>query len=319
MTHRIRSMQSVTRRGFSLIEMLIVVAIILVLLSIILVALSRASRQGQKVNTQFLMTSINQALVTFEKDMGYLPPVLGDPAAGAPNDLRSLFSPPDPTAPTYAAAIQDWYSITSLAEYLIGYGNDQQDAHDGLGIRAPGTDGVWGATFLGAADGSLGARNQGSGPASAGKVYGPYLELSQDIIAGVDHNGGVYFPGDATPAGVQFSDLPKTIVDYWGTPIRYYRRAYPPGALNQGYRARPGESVPSLSDVILLRPTILPDMDVLVDPTLADANGDRQATLQLNAAPFALFSAGPDRSLTADQRFDMPNQFNQDNIVETGQ
>ena len=250
-------------RGFTIVELLIVIAVIILLLSILIVAVNAATRTAQSASTRTLMNSMKQALVRFKADIGYYPPVLGDvsPTDFTPDnhDLRKLFDPrgedliagtaddilplmPDGSPnPNYSLNVQAWYSVATPADYLIGYGNDQQDAYDGLGIRHPGPDAVWEATIYGAADGSLGARNAGTGPASAGKVYGQYLELKDERLlattdGSTDANGNLilFFPGE----GNYNPDHPKIIVDYWGNPIRYYRQVYPVGAIKHGYRAK---------------------------------------------------------------------------------
>ncbi len=145
------------RGGFTLIELLIVTAMIILLLSILIVAVNRASRTAQITNTRALMNSINSALVRFRDDVGYLPPVLG-----VEREL-DVFAIPDPTIPDppddagYVQAVQDWYSVTSLAEYLLGYGEGAEDGYGyvgvgevpRVGIRERGTDAVWGATMWG--------------------------------------------------------------------------------------------------------------------------------------------------------------------------
>ena len=247
---------------------------------------------------------------------------------------RHTSRPPTTPNPNYSLNVQAWYSVATPADYLIGYGNDQQDAYDGLGIRHPGPDAVWEATIYGAADGSLGARNAGTGPASAGKVYGQYLELKDERLlattdGSTDANGNLilFFPGE----GNYNPDHPKIIVDYWGNPIRYYRQVYPVGAIKHGYRAKTyvtttyGDQVPlpTLSDVVLLRPYLtkvgasvngLPDEQFDI-PGLP--SGDPTTSRALISAEFALFSAGSDRALTSNERFD-DNEFNKDNIVELG-
>jgi len=117
-------------------------------------------------------------------------------------------------------------------------------------------------------------------------------------------------------------------VDYWSRPIRYYRRPYPPGALNASYRLVPGviDLVPTLAEVFLLRPfTMKPGTEA--DSYLGDAAGDTSVSLALKTAEFALFSSGPDRALNAELRYDDRNNpanvletssSNQDNIVELG-
>ncbi|MCH7848963.1 MAG: type II secretion system protein [Planctomycetes bacterium] len=333
-----RNMAGRTRGGFTIVELLIVTAMIILLLSILVVAVNRASRTSQVTNTRALMNSISQSLERFKEDVGYFPPVLGVD--------RELLDPPDPVALTpdeYRDQIQQWYSVTTLADYLIGYGDDQQDAYDGVGIRHPGRDTVWGATIYGAADGSLGARNAGTGPASAGKVYGPYLELKDDrLLASTDgmldsfDNLNVYFPGE----GNYNDDDPKVITDYWGRPIRYYRNVYKPGAIKYRYRLQDtngdgipdqpdfnGDGVadqPALADVFVLRPWEVKS-GAATDSTILDFLDDGTASYQLKTAAFALFSPGPDRSQDATTRFDLNDGDrdeisgeNEDNIVEVG-
>jgi hypothetical protein len=170
--------------------------------------------------------------------------------------------------------------------------------------------------------GSLNARN----PPQEGKKYGPYLELSDERLL-ASTNGtylnqameilNTYFPGDANFN----ASNPKIIVDYWGSPIRYYRRPYPAGALGQSYRAvdRDGDGVidrvPTLSDVFLLRPWEIKDGSETTG--LPDADGNATSTRNLDAAEFALFSSGPDRSHNKTRTVD-PEEFNKDNIVVLG-
>jgi type II secretory pathway pseudopilin PulG len=310
------------------VEILIVVAVIILLLSILIVATSRAVQAAQSANTKSLMTAMNQALVQFKGDMGYYPPVLD---AG-----RNLLGPPNISSANYSTLAQDWYSITSLPDYLIGYGPDQQDSADGLGIRTPGRDGVWGATIAG--NGQLAARNAGGGSASAGVVLGPYLELKDDrLLASIDDSGMVRFPGEA---GFDLTDADQSavIVDYWGTPIRYYRRSYPAGSLGQSWRPvdRDGdgitEPVPTLADIVALRPYRIPEgtaidgfCDANPNVSCPTGSGDGSTTYELSTAEFALHSAGPDRRLDPTVRFDDEDYngdgvagSNADNITEAG-
>jgi type II secretory pathway pseudopilin PulG len=364
-------------RGFTIVELLIVIAIIIMLMGILIVAINAATRTAQGANTRSLMASLKQGLARFRGDFGYLPPVLGDPSptvlTAEDHDLRKLFDPrgsdlqwdagsgddilpegPDETLNgDYAANVQEWYSVTTLTDYLLGYGHHYQDGYGyvppdpgpeswldekpPLGIRTPGQDGVWGATVYGAADGALADRMQGaSDNLDIGQVYGPYVDLKDErMLASVKAVEGteplydaqgylkVVFPGE----NGYDADNPKVFVDYWGNPIRYYRRLYAPGDLRSPYRrldrTRPE---PTLSDVFLLRPFRV-DPGNAIDAPFADAGGDTTTTAALNSAEFALFSAGPDRFFNPDLRYDDPDDpgntrgtdlFNEDNIVELG-
>ena len=91
-------------------------------------------------------------------------------------------------------------------------------------------------------------------PIDQGKVYGPYLELKDKrLLASTKGNLDnrdrliVYFPGE----GNYDADDPKVIVDYWGSPLRFYRRPYPPGALQSPYRVPGTGFTPGFANRIL--------------------------------------------------------------------
>jgi len=347
----------VGRGAFTIIELLVVVAIIIILLSLVLLAMNSASKAAQKARTSALMDSMKKGLISFKEEIGYYPPMLG-PSNTPADRLREILPPPDPSAANYVQRMQDYYSSAVMGDYLIGYGSHREDGYGfvpgvaaifdwdvetpAAGIRHPGPDGIWGATIYGTASGGLidrmktvgnawpseyNAANPSATPeADIGKKYGPYLELSDERLLG-STNGtylnnameilNTYFPGDAN----YNASNPKIIVDYWGSPIRYYRRPYPVGAIGQSYRAidRNGDGVidrvPVLSDVFLLRPWTVTSGSESVG--LPDAAGNSVTTRDLDSAEFALFSAGPDRSLTKDRTVD-DSEFNKDNIVVIG-
>lgn len=270
-------------RGFTIIELLIVTAIIIVLLSILIVAVNAATRSSQKARTAALMTTIEKGLIRFKEDMGYYPPLLGpDPnSTSAPTvDVqRTLAVPPNPdlnSLPQFESKIQKWYSNTAIAEYLVGYGHHYQDGYGRVpgaaplfdwapetpaaGIRHPGTDGVWGASIVG--NGSLCYRMGGDGGCNVnsdwpgetnasdidrGRVFGPYLELTDERLLGsitsVYDDNTVKLAFPGEPA--YNPDAPHAVADYWGEAIRYYRRPYPPGAISQSYRSfdRDGDGI----------------------------------------------------------------------------
>ena len=443
-----------TRRpnAFTLVELLVVIGVIAMLVGLLIVGINAAQKRAQKMNTQFLLSSISQALSRFKSDHGYYPPVLGDPteltappqpgnqlgwlttASATPKTqigfARDLLVPPiNPTAGASsttkvsqwttdeATALQNWYSVTSLAEYLIGAGDRSADGYgicgelpdpvptDPLagqrelpraGIRSPGMDGVWGAALQpifsnpdvsgtpGAAanyaSATLGSptrkglfftRNlalpsrvlmssttvSGAGndtskcilrsrPNLEGKIFGPYLELKDPSVIG-GYQGRTTDPRDpartiqsivrVTDGDPDFDKYPKVILDYWGQPIRYYRRGYVNLTPNTPDQATDGTKF-DLGDFFALRPTqaieseFIPDAQAATD-VLADANNDRSSTARLRSAEFALLSTGPDKKLKQDRRigiditaspkFDYQNpnndvDVNADNIVETG-
>jgi hypothetical protein len=238
--------------------------------------------------------------------------------------------------------IQQWYSITSLAEYLLGYGGRDEDGYGvvgdvvaaanpgrlespALGIRSPGKDGVWGAVFNPRASGfgAVGGffrRNPGNAgtqipapyPNTAnnnmqidGRVYGPYLELKDSkLLGGLRPDGTI-----AGPEEPDFDQRPKVILDYWGTPIRYFRRPYlggDPSVITGGA---------NLGDVFALRPW---SFKANVESNgAADGNGDASTSPELKSAHYALLSAGPNRGINGAARIDEA-ETNRDNIMEVG-
>ena len=344
--------------GFTVVELLVVLAIIILLVGILLVGLNQAAGSAQAAQTRFLMNSMSAGLVQFKRDHGYLPPVLGDGAqfggVGTPNNisgwsrdviLAPAWSPTNPGSDAIAQR-QSWYSRTSPAEYLLGYGNRTGDGYGlvgdlgsanpdwpayyetpALGFRAPGGDGAWGAVFnprngFQSLPGVYAARNPSNaglpyvpdptnGNATAndtlvrGRIYGPYLELKdENLLGGLRPDGSV-----ARPEDPDYEIRPKVILDYWGTPIRYYRNPY-----RDGDPAAVTRSL-GLADVFALRPWSFEE-GVLVEG-VADANDDRSASAQLQSGEFALMSLGADRRETPGVRVD-ESEFNRDNIVEIG-
>jgi len=331
--------RTIRRGGFTLIELLVVVAVIGILLSLLIVGLNAATRAGQSANTQGLIGALSQGLVQFEREVGYLPPVLNGNGDLPPNGFRPDNSM---TMGNYFTASQNWYSVTSLATYLVGAEadqgpnqNTQDDGQAGAGFRNPGLDGVWGATINGT--GFRNQRNTGAGTSGEGKVFGPYVELDNERLLGridpsqpLDANGRfvVYFPGDPgfEPSPPNDVRLP-VICDYWGQPIQYFRRNYPGRNPAQEFLSNidyDGDGFanerdqPSLSAVVRLRPYTLDEgSGINVPADWADARNDPTTTLELETAKFAVFSPGPDGQYDAAYRVD-DEEFNRDNLVGLG-
>ena len=431
------------RGAFTIVELLVVIGIIAMLVGLLIVGINAAQKRAQRVNTQFLMSSLTQALGRFKSDHGYYPPVLGYPATLTDGQLgwsrlsntpatqvgymRDMLLPPTNSpvtgqttkvgqwSPEEAKALQNWNSITTLPEYLVGAGDRSADGYGicgelpdpmptdllvgqrelpRAGIRSPGMDGVWGAAIqpLTMADASganaissySGAQMPSTGntaiamkglyfsrnlalpsrvtitsatasttgndtskcilrsrPNLEGKIFGPYLELKDpSILAGVK---GFKTNGDldivrVTDGDADFDKYPKVILDFWGQPIRYYRRGYVNLTPNTPDQATDGTKF-DLGDFFVLRPTkgneseFVPN-DLAKTDVLDDANPDlqlntqfngkdRSSTARLRMAEFALISSGPDKKMDRTRRIALsgPNKdvdVNADNIVETG-
>jgi type II secretory pathway pseudopilin PulG len=377
-----------SRPGFTIVELLVVLGVLVGIITTLVVGVGSALRRARVANTDFLLTSLSVGLAQFRIDVGYLPPVLGDqrqldeqdyplPQMGmargwARDAVRSPQLTANPDDPPEEVAwgtqeferVQRWYSVTSLADYLVGPGDRSEDGYGVVlqangalpaslsspgarevppyGIRHPGQDGAWGAFLFPRAgtggNGTFAARNLAStnpavgnlndrAPASGlagqdprglvGEALGPYLELKSDSLIGafVGLSGGkpvAAWPGQPVPEGFGgFGGAPKTILDYFGNPIHYYRRGYrndDPRDIDRRF---------SLADVVVLRPSVFAPGEAVSG--VADRGGqqDSGATRAALGAEYALFTCGPDRRWSQFVRAD-PDGFNEDNIVRFG-
>ncbi|MCP4758743.1 MAG: hypothetical protein GY894_01515 [Planctomycetes bacterium] len=263
------------RRAFTMVEILVTMGIVVVLIGLLVVAAGGAREAAMVATTKSRLRALSQAVVRFESEAGYLPPLLDNDRAGVDGvePTRKM----DGDYPVYLTAMQRRYSYTSPAEYLLGYGDEEHDGYGydvddpteataaSLGIHRPGDDGFWNAGWsdnVGTDEGrpELCERR----PARLGQlgtVLGPYLELDDPAMVGAigwdgdcsveddtaaDHWDFGAWDGSIDPATNQplvvfpgdsdyKSCAPKVIVDAWGTPIRYYRINHPPGEPGRRY------------------------------------------------------------------------------------
>jgi hypothetical protein len=149
-------------------------------------------------------------------------------------------------------------------------------------------------------------------PVFRGKALGPYLELKDAVFLGgiTDFNTTTGEPTIVRATeDPNFDALPKCIVDYWGRPIRYYRRPYTVpdcASVATGF---------TCGDFFALRPQTF-EQGTDVDG-FADGGGDTSTSRSLQSAEFALLSYGPDKSWDPNVRADAQG-YNKDNIVEAG-
>lgn len=366
----VRRTSKLNRHAFTITEMLVTVGVIVVLAGILVTALAQAGRAAQRGKTDFLMQSIKSGIERFRADHGYIPPVLGpyDTDEGQFGFGRDLLPLPEETVWSDRAwHYQGWYSMTSLPEYLLGYGNRAEDGygyimpnasvplpphqntpghreHPALGMRSPGPDGVWNATlnprpgggwdpyvFRSRNPNHLGNMTFNNQSQMQGKVYGPYIDLKDatilgeitglrfddtDPIALQQEYDSVLLPGDegyGSGGGFQDPPKPKVFVDYWGNPIRFYRRVPRHHSAPETDR---GDL--TLGDIIALRPHEF-DTGMETASGYADANDDVWTSRGLLSGEFALFSAGADRkAYNTRRRVDNDDEYNKDNIVEVG-
>ena len=287
-------------------------------------------------------------------------PTTGASQTGSVGYLRDLILPPILTGaptPLQVTQIQNYYSMTAMVEYLIGPGGKDEDGYGAIGtvsqwtdpavkvaalkespsagIRSPLKDGVWGAysnpNTGTQSPGNFSRRNLPQGIASntstvanvSGRVLGPYLELKDGsllgAIVGTDSVTGQPIVARAGDNNWN-PTAPKVLLDYYGQPMRYYRKGYANGDPKRIGGKQVGGGLGTgvgwdLSDIFVLRPQRF-DPNTEIDG-LADALGDTGSSKSLQMADFAFFSSGPDQRADFTTRRDA-TLFNEDNIVEVG-
>jgi prepilin-type N-terminal cleavage/methylation domain-containing protein len=343
-------------RGFTLTELLVVVAIIVLLIGTLVVALGAAAKRAQSANTQSLMNTISSGLSQFQTDFGYLPPVLGarsPEAPGARGFARDVVRLDQVTAVNDIARQQLWFSHTTLADFLLGAGNRGEDGYGRViggnagpgdresppfGIRSPGPDGAWGSidapqqTYAGNPNfwGYYRARNPGRlavPPAVGdigwnterveGKVYGPYIDLKDERLIG----GLTGFDANGRPQIVTAEQDGNNFDNRPKVILDYWGE--PIAYYRAPYGGNDVRSTLAKPDGTLFN---LGDVYALrawtIDPNdqsdgAADAGNDPSSGAALKSASFALRSNGPDRRFDATRRRDI-GEFNKDNIVQSG-
>jgi len=160
-------LQHPARRGFTLIEVVLVTVIILILAAFILVAIGRAIRGARGTADQFFMRSISVGVERFRQDFNFLPPLVDDAhnAPGAPlistgnGSIRrpKLQNQMASGADLPATQLEEFYgnattppiprfSSLSLSYYLLGTLPRAVDGVDGPGFTRPLTDGGFSLT-----------------------------------------------------------------------------------------------------------------------------------------------------------------------------
>ena len=146
---------AIERRAFTMTELLVTIGIMTILLTILVVAVGGVRETARVASTRAVMTAMSQATSRFREDTGYLPPIL-DNDRGLVDAVPITDTTGSDGTPNYLSQMQGWYSYTSPAEYLIGYGDQGEDGFGGdpngtanrPGIRNPGSDGVWGPLVI---------------------------------------------------------------------------------------------------------------------------------------------------------------------------
>ena len=287
--------------GFTLIEMMVTIALIALLVSILVVTGSRVRRIADNKQTNQTLVSIKTGLEQFHDTFGYYPPLLDDRQSPITQFL-SVVSDPNELKKNEV----HYYSTLTLAPYLIGVGDINHDGNpnvngqnadefdDGLageGFRDPGRDHAWGGALQSDNRKKYWQHYQDADPDGKlrGRVTKRLVDLDDSLKRAVDRTGNE----------IQFYLF--QLNDVWERPIRYYRN----------WNAKETEL----------------DTDGLpIDwprewfgSVLAE---DREGFVsQLRSAPFVLMSSGRDRLATPETLDgDQATADNDiDNILEVGE
>lgn len=178
-------MRHLGRRGFTLVELLIVVGIIVLLATILLPMVIRVQLQARRTAMAADLQVISQALEAYRSDFGDYPRVnryqhqTGNLPVNASNGTI-LFA--------VGAQVLCWA--------LVAPGNAAQDGADGPGFRLRGV---------------------------TGPVKGPYLPPDRFLIGLADGLGVIHAPGTiGTVRTTNFDDTQDVLADRSNSPILYF-------------------------------------------------------------------------------------------------
>jgi prepilin-type N-terminal cleavage/methylation domain-containing protein len=177
-------------RGFTLIEVLVVVGIILILIAIIIPAIGHFKTTAKRTAVTQQLAALGMALENYHNDFEVYP---------ASNTLDATGTT---AVDSYGSGIiKHGRGAAMLAEALTGY---LPAAYDGAGT------GITNGT-----DPTFGFRTKGTGTAALGKIYGPYADTSPKVL--ISNN-----PTGSTPTPT-LPDSDRSFIDAYGNEILYYR------------------------------------------------------------------------------------------------
>lgn len=209
---RTRRMPTQKRRGFTLLELLIVIVVITMLLGILSVALVGARDRAKDAKSKQLLSAVSLAVAAYKNEFGFYPPEVG-PDGWSRADQRS-----DGDSRWDYDVEREEYTSDGLG-YHVSAGSQFTIAHHLVGrnrmITTPGgdereTDGVIGPGLRRPTlpNGYLSTTDTSFTPPESGRVYSAFLDLS-------DPKAFVSIPDSAGVESV-------VVVDAYGKPIRYF-------------------------------------------------------------------------------------------------
>lgn len=196
--------QPLYRTGFTLIEILVVIAIIAILAGILLAALGSVQEAAKKTQTNSLMQSFARACDEYSMDYDRFPGLLPESVLGETGTTYSQITPTQNTMLELmgGARVKNSNSTPTVVAEYDSFGGVEYLSSGG--VTDPATDIVWWLKFDEA--------RFGEGPWITGLIHAPFFSpKSKDIR---------YIPLDAD--NLDIYELP-TLVDSWDTPILFLR------------------------------------------------------------------------------------------------
>ena len=194
--NRSKVLSQLSRRAFTLVELLVVISIIALLVAILLPALNGARLAGRKAGTQNMMTALNNAASSFSNDNGSRMPGYFSPSQMGHSDNENAGM----------SAMENVLVELGGTDVILGQYSDndaQGQIDDDAGIISL-------APFDNSQDNAIVVNTKLIG--SSGAYFAP----DSDFLATMDHTTGQQSPGGEKPNG---QHLMPDLVDSFGTPL----------------------------------------------------------------------------------------------------
>jgi len=202
------------RAGFTLTEVLVVVALIAILVAILLTALARVQVKARETTTLGTMQAFANACELFQQDHGTYPGIIPEPFLAANPAMR--------VSSTQMALLH------LMGGYIRNFDGPEYDLEPFS---------TWNTilTFNNPDDGTtplrvrINTQRMGDGPIIGGEARAPYFSSAGRDFGPAERVG----PGATVPLPIDSNEnfrLPD-LLDAWGNPIVYLRRQRPAGEL----------------------------------------------------------------------------------------